>query len=75
MYAESLYMPGEIIQTSLQLPLTDIVSVLCICGNQSTLYIVYAKGANPDQFKTYSYRDMETSNLSIANMEVQICRN
>ena len=63
-------MPGEIIQTSLQLPL-NIVSVLCKSGNQSTLYrVVYAKGANPNQFITYP----ETSNLFIAHMEIQICR-
>ena len=44
----------EIIQTSLQLPL-NIVSVLCKSGNQSTLNrVVYAKGANPNQFITYS---------------------
>ena len=67
-------MPGEIIQTSLQLPL-NIVSVLCKSGNQSTLYrVVYAKGANPNQFITYSYHNPETSNLFIAHMEIQICR-
>ena len=44
------FMPGEIIQTSVQL-LLNIVSVLCKSGNQSTLYwVVYAKGANPNQF-------------------------
>ena len=73
-----LYMPGEIIKTtcSLQLPLTDIVSVLCICGNQSTLYqVIYAKGANPNQFMTNSYHYPETSNLFVAYMEIQVCRN
>ena len=44
------FMPGEIIETSLQLLLTDIVS-----ENLSTLYqVVYAKGANPNQLITYS---------------------
>ena len=48
------FMPGEIIQTSLQLPL-NIVSVLCKSGNQSNLYrVANAKGANPNQFITDS---------------------
>ena len=67
-------MPGEIIQTSLQLPL-NVVSILCNSGNQSTLYrVVYAKEANPNQFITYSKHNPETSKLFIAHMEIQICR-